>query len=276
MIHSDMTFDDYFAVEAWGASSLRAMRLGPPARVLWERANPKPDTEATILGTAAHCAILTPDLFDGAYALKPEGMTFASKEGKAWRDAALAEGRRILTAEQHGLVASIRAAATAKAALAASIASAAGVEVSVLWADPDCGEPCKARPDWYDSEAVYDLKITRDAGPRLAFAAYRNGWWHQSAHYRAGLRANGVQCRTGRIAAINPAAPHYIWLVEAREGDLDILALENANTLRQMRECREAGVWPDTPDQWDRIELPQYALQEVVATADALEVDGEQ
>ena len=47
------------------------MRVGPPARVLWERDNPHDDTDATIRGTRAPCLILTPRLFNGAYVELP-------------------------------------------------------------------------------------------------------------------------------------------------------------------------------------------------------------
>ena len=46
----DIPFADYFALPRYGSSALKAFRAGPPARVLWERDNPRKDTDATILG----------------------------------------------------------------------------------------------------------------------------------------------------------------------------------------------------------------------------------
>lgn len=269
----DLGFDEYRADPAWGSSDLKAMRLGPPARVLHDREHPHRDTDATILGTAVHCLILTPSLYAERYVAKPAGMEFRSAENKAWRDGHLAAGRVILAADEVERIAAIREAIHAKPSARDALAGAKACEASIFWNDPATGQPCKGRPDFYDDEYVYDLKVTRDAGPRLAFKAYLNGWFHQLAHYRAGLNENGVAVRTGRILAVHPDAPHYVYCVEARVADLDVMALENERTLVAMKECREADDWPDTPNEWTRIEIPQYALQEAVALADAEEVD---
>lgn len=265
-VNSFMSFNEYRAADGWGSSDLRAFRIGPPARVLWERENQRPETDATRRGTAAHAAILTLDLFDATYVRKPDGMTFASKEGKAWRDAQ--GGKVILSADEYDLVLAIRDAVMQKAPASDALFGAVSTEASVFWTDPDSGEACKGRPDFYDEEYVYDLKVTRDAGPGLAFAAYRNGWVHQLAHYRSGLRAAGVDIKTGRIVAVQPVAPHYVWCVEVRAADLDVMGMENAATLAKMRACREAGEWPGTSDEWSRLDIPQYAIESTVGVLD--------
>ena len=271
-IHPGTDFPTYLGWEAWGSSSLKAMRLGPPARVLWEREHPREDTDATRFGTAAHAAILTPDLFAQTYVEKPAGMEYRSAENKKWRDDHLAAGRIILNPDDFARVRAVTEAFHDHPAAGVSI-EAATIEASMLWTCPTTGERCKGRPDWWDDEFVYDLKVSRHAGPGLPYQAYTQGWMHQLAHNRTGLRALGYRIRTGRIVAINPAAPHYVWCVECRESDLDVLALESEGTLRAMRACREADKWPGTPGEWTRIEMPQYAIKETVSMADAKEVD---
>lgn len=287
-IYPGVAFPTYLGWDAWGSSSLKSMRIGPPARVLWERENPREDTDATILGTRAHALILTPTLFNAQYVELPAdapdrptaAMLAAAKPSPAsverqkwWAEfEARAAGRTPIKAAEIEVLRNILFAFDAKAHASMSLASAT-VEASMLWTCATTGERCKGRPDWYDDTYVYDLKITRDAGPRLAFKAYVNGWMHQLAFYRTGLRTLGVPVKTGRIVAVNPAAPHYVWCVECREADLDVLALEAEGTLKAMRDCRLAAEWPGTPDEWTRIEIPQYAISETVSVADALEVD---
>lgn len=271
-IYPNLAFHDYLAWEAWGSSSLKAMRIGPPARVLWEREH-RHDTDATILGTAAHCRILTPDLFDATYAVKPAGMTFASKEGKAWRDDPSRAGKVIIGADDADLIEAIEAAFVDKGPAFDALGAAAGVETSLLWTCPTTGERCKARPDWYDRDYIYDLKVSRDAGRNLAYRAYANGWMHQLAHGRTGLRAIGVPVKAGRLVVVAPKAPHYVYCVEVKESALDVLALESEGTLQRLKDCRASGVFPDTPNEWDRVDVPQYALQEAVALAGVMEVD---
>ncbi len=268
-----LPFADYRALDAWGSSDLKAMREGPPARVLWKRENPSKETDATIRGTAAHSLILTPDLFASTYIEKPEGMEYRSNENKAWRDGHLAAGRKILSRPEWVLVHAVRDSFMRKLAAEWALRGALShVEQSVEWNDPVHGEPCKGRPDFFDAEYVYDLKVTVEAG-RLAQAAFRNGWLHQLAHYRSGLQASGLNVCGGRIVAVHPDAPHYVYCVEAKEADLDLLALENENTVRDLKACREAGHFPGTPDEWTRIAIPQFAIQESVALNDMEEVD---
>lgn len=269
----DLPFHDYLALDRYGSSDLRNMRLGPPALVPWKKANHE-DTEATILGTAAHCAILAPELYEDAYAFKPEGMTFASKEGKAWRDAH--EGSKILTFDQTNAVHAIRLAFYEKIGARESLAAAEAVEASVLW---ECGVSklrCKGRPDWFDSEAVLDLKISRHAmnAVSIPFRAFADGWMHQLAHNRAGLRAAGKNVNRGRLVVISPKAPCAIniHLLEVKEDALDILELENERTRSAIAECDKSGVWPGTPETWRMIEPPASALIETLGILDGVEI----
>ena len=282
----DLTFDAYHALPAWGSSALRAMRMGPPARVLWEREHPRKDSDATIRGTRAHSLILTPHLFESRYVELPAdaperptpAMLAAKNPGASsvarqewWRAfEARAAGREALTAGEMAEVRAIRDAFYMKAAAREAMVGSA-VERSILWTCPTTGARLKGRPDFYDESHVYDLKITRDVGSRLAFAAYRNGWAHQLAHYRTGLKALGVEIETGRIVAVDPEPPHYVWCVEFRASDLDVLAMENERTVARMAECEANGEWPGTPDCFEKIEIPQYAID---AEAHALDLSG--
>lgn len=276
-LHPDMPFADYHALSAWGSSDLKTFRVGPPAMVPWRRENGSPDTDATRLGTACHARILTPDLFDATYAFKPEGMTFSTKEGKAWRDEQA--GKVILTAKEAAVVGGVYAAVSLNARAERSLSGSAYQEASILWTDPDTGEVCKARPDWYDEDWVYDLKVSRHAGPALSYRAYAEGWMHQSAHYRHGLRTLGIGARLGaRLVVVNPKPPHLVYCVTVKDSALDVLTLENVNNLSKMRECRLANDWPGVPGEWTVIAPPDGAILETLGVIDlsgAEEVEGE-
>lgn len=259
-IHPDLSFADYLALDAWGSSSLRAMRRGPPARVLWERENDR-ETDATRLGHAVHCRLLTPSLFESTYAHKPDGMTFASKDGKAWRDdhAHLC----ILTHEEWIAVEAIVDALQAKRTVANSLEHADMVEGSFVWRCPASDELCKGRPDWLEERAhrIVDLKVTRVAGARaVGMRVFFEGWMHQSAHYRTGAIVNGLDIRRGCLVLVEPAPPHFVYTFEVKVDALDLLELENVETLRQLRGCRLADEWPGTAEEWTKIEPPASAI----------------
>jgi hypothetical protein len=255
----DLTFSDYLALEAWGSSSLKAMRKGPPARVEWERTARHEDTDATRLGTAVHCALLTPDLYERQYAIKPEGMNFSTKEGKAWRDDPCRAGRTLLSHDVGAQVEAIVAALRAKPAVDESLVTDMR-EWSLLWDCSETGERCKARPDWMQDEYIYDLKVSRHAsGGYLALRAYSEGWMHQLAHYRRGAAELGLPIQGGRLVVVDPTAPHFVYTLEVKRDALDLLELENIQTLKALRECRVAGVWPGTAPGWTKVEPPAGA-----------------
>lgn len=258
-IHN-LSFADYHAAPGWGSSALKAMRRGPPARVLWERNNGSSDTAATTLGTAVHCAFITPDLYESTYAIKPEGMSFASKEGKAWRDDPVRAGKILLSADVGAQVEAIVAALMAKEPVRKSITNASHREQSLLW---DCSitrERCKARPDWIEGKWIYDLKVSRHAaGSWLSARAFTEGWMHQLSHYRTGACELGLPIRGGRLVVVDPTAPHFVYTLEVKADALDLLEIENIETVKMLRECRKTDSWPGTPDEWIKVEPPPSA-----------------
>lgn len=270
---SELPFKDYLALDRYGSSSLRAMRKGPPAMVKWQKEHPE-ETSATRIGSAAHSLILTPTLFERTYAFKPEGMSFATKEGKAWRDAH--EGREILTFDEAEAVRGIFKAFSAKNAAFSSYVDAEGIEATVLW---DCGVSglrSKGRPDWYTASHVYELKISRFAqnAESIPFRAYMEGWMHQLAHNRAGLNACGVSADGGRIVVISPKQPHgiLVHLLEVKLDALDLLELENIETRKKIMQCDQSGIWPGTPDSWQLVEPPNGAFFDTAKVLDQIEV----
>lgn len=123
---------------------------------------PEEGSRATDLGSCVHAAILEDKDPSPLWAIKPEGMTFATKEGKAWRSERLAEGREIVTQEfvaaYNGTVGALR-----KSYLATILRSLKSREFAMA-ADFD-GVPCKALIDAFDYGYMLDLKTTSDASP---------------------------------------------------------------------------------------------------------------
>jgi hypothetical protein len=254
----------YRAWDGYGSSDLKAFRQGPPALCKWKREHPEPSSDAMRVGTAAHCAILEPSAFEQRYWRKPEGCSFATKDGKALK-ASVPEGAIILTFDECQQVDQIVAAFRGKPQAAESLARAMGIEASLRWNDIDTGLPLKARPDWFEDGWVVDLKISRWASEQsLSFRAFTEGWSHQLALYRAGLVENGVDIKGGRLVVIHPEPPQSfrVFCVELKDNWLDLMHLENERTIRAMAECHESGYWPGAPSEWFKIDMPPLALNE--------------
>lgn len=265
-IERTLPFPDYLNHPAFGSSDLRNFaRL--PALCDWHRRNRTNGTDATALGTAAHCLILTPTLFHQQYIVKPDGMTFASKDGKAWREEQRAAGYsddNMLSQSEMAQINAIACAFEQKRIAAKSLRDAVAAEASVFWTQD--GLKCKARPDWFTRTCSYDLKISvhasKDIGT-LRYRAWAEGWMHQGAHVRAGLRANGFpDVAKHRLVVIAPKGPSSVqtYCLELSEHTLDVIELEMESIRLGMVKCVETGIWPGTPDDWETIEIPESAL----------------
>ncbi len=256
-----MPFAEYSSLEGWGSSALKAMRKGPPARVRYEQQNHH-DSDAMRLGSAVHAWMLSnAGEFEAFYAHKPDGMSFATKEGKAWRDGQA--GRIILTHDEWARIEAIATALVSKELVEQALVNRDGAEVTLHWSDAATGEICKGRPDWMTGRYIYDLKVSRHAqGSIVALKAFVEGWMHQLAHYRAGAVQCGLEIDGGRLVVVSPTAPHFVYTLEVKRDALDLLHMQNEATLAELRQCRESGVWPDTPDEWTPIEPPPTALFE--------------
>jgi hypothetical protein len=282
-VYYDLPFSDYLNHHGYGNSDLREFRHGLPAMMRWKREHrdEQGDTEATRIGKAAHCAILTPDLFDAQIAVKPDGMTFQSKENKALKAQWEAEGRTIISHADHQQIIAIREAFFGKPAAADAFNDAEGKEVTVYWTCPVTGVIRKCRPDWFTAEWTYDLKVSVEATKdlrTLTYMAQKNGWLNQGAGCRAGLNANGYDIHGARLVVVAPKPPQglRVWLLELSAEDCDHLELENQNTCEGIALAESRNFWPSTPEQFVRIELPMSATWEEREYETDDETDGEE
>lgn len=250
----------YLDHPGYGSSDLRAFRFGPPAMVPWRRQH-REDTSATIVGSAAACRLLEPTSFNDRFVIKPEGMEFRSKEAKDQRDAWLAAGLTILSQIENAQVNQIVEAFEMKDAARDSLHDALHVEASIFWTCKHSGLLRKARPDWFDEHAVYDLKISVHAQKDLRslfYAAQAQGWLEQAAGNRAAIRAAGYpDVKVGRLVVIAPKPPQGLrtWLLEVSEQDLDIFELQNEQAAKGVKACEDAKHWPGTPETWVPLEV---------------------
>lgn len=159
-----------------------------------DRYPPKEESDALILGKAAHCLILGDEVFAENFAYVPEGaprrptapQIAAFEKTGVWSEAAKdgaefwakfdaeAAGRSLLTAEQ---VTRIGYMAENLAALPEAREALLGdlTEISMIWQDEITGLWVKSRPDCIPSNGVDfgDLKTFSPKGPDLMLSAQR-------------------------------------------------------------------------------------------------------
>lgn len=261
-IYHNLPFDEYAAIPAISNTALG--KMNPPARYKEWLDNPVEEVSTALrIGRIAHRAILEPDKwradFENFYAVKPDGMRFSTKEGKAWRYDAEEDNREIIThAESDFLTGAVESIASHKTAR--EMLSCGKPEVSLV-SDYN-GIPTKARIDWLtegDGNAIIDLKTAESADPNdfdRAILNYR--YFVQGAFYLDVARSLGLPVEHFCILAVEKKRPYLVSCHRITEEYIDIGRTEYVRRMGVYAECKRSGVWPGfkellysaTPPQW--------------------------
>lgn len=257
--------EDYFAIPAVSNSALNALKRSPAhcwALTLDPQRPPQEPSAAMVAGTLCHTAMLEPDTLIWRYAVKPDGMTFATKEGKAWRDSH--EAFQIVSADDMQTAKAQRAALLAVPELAHALSSG-DAEVSFLWTDARTGLPCKGRADWIHTlpdgrVIVLDIKTTTDADPaEFGRSAWKYGYHRQAAHYTAGLSACGLVVAAFLFAVVTNGRP-FIAVPYMLDDDATRRGAEQVTELLDLyAECQRTNHWPAFGDGVQVLSLPAWA-----------------
>lgn len=260
-----MPFSEYLKVRALSNSGLKLLAKSPRHYAAsWDPERPDAEpSDALRRGSLLHTLVLEPHEFAHRYRVKPEGMNFATKDGKAWRDATPA-GIEIVTEAEH--VAACRQARNLRALPEiAALLGSGEAEVSFFWMDEETGTYCKGRADWvFRSSAgvvLLDLKTTEDATPEaFGRSCARYGYHRQDAWYSDGwTQATGEPVLGFVFGAVESAWPHdavpYMLDEQARAK-----ARAQIGSLLQLHaDCTAAGHWPGIASEITALSLPAWA-----------------
>lgn len=264
-LHMNMPADTYHAIAAMSAGGLKRMRQSPAhfygMQLDPKRPPPGEPTPALVNGTLVHCALFEPDQLDARYVIKPEGMSFATKEGKAWR----AEQSRIIVDASQMAAARVQSERVrAIPEIGALLADGAG-ESSAFWIDEQADELCKCRPDWTspagDGVVLVDGKTCQDASPE----GFSRAIWNYSYHLQAAWYSDGYERATGKkvhgfvFAAVESSWPHQAAAYMLGDDALDAARRENRRLLGLYAECKRTGQWPGYASAITLIQLPRWA-----------------
>ena len=257
----DIPNEEYHKLPAVSSSGLVKLVQGTPAHYQAYLNEPREVTPAMELGTAIHAAVLEPDLFHATYIQKPEDMSFATKEGKAWKEAN--QGKKILTPEQFRAVSRITDSVMAQP-IASRVILDGMKEKSFVWVDKETGIPCKCRPDIFAGNKVFDLKTTEDASARGFQRSIMSFGMHiQSAFYLMGVSELLGEGVTDFIhIAVEKKPPYAVALYVLDDASLERARLDIRKALRTLAECEETGKYPAYSEEIQTMNLPAWAFEE--------------
>lgn len=192
-----LTNEEYhLCSNAVSSTALKELYYGKNPQLCYQKyirkSLPFHQTDAMLLGVAAHKAILEPRSF------KKEFAVFEGKyrRGDKWTEfKAENEGKHVLTIAQWDDIKRMRE-AVMNHKEASSLLSGGNAEESVFWRDDDTGLLCRARADYNKelpsgSKVLIDLKTCKSAEPDKFIKDMINlGYPIQEAMYREGFQAD--------------------------------------------------------------------------------------
>lgn len=259
MIRYDIPIDDYHAAEYISASKLGTFAdLGPAAyhsRYIARTDPPREPTQAMVFGQAFEDLLQDSESWAEKYVVRPAGMKFTSKEGKAWRS----EQKLLVldTNDREAMDSMQRAIAANSTALyminaCDKLQPTGRIDVDVL-------PGIQSRPDWYctNGHAVsgftpfsLDLKTTSDFTGLVSGRSVAKWRYHVQA---ALVKHCFDDCDT-YLLAVESQAPYRCQVVEITDAWTDIGRAWAGRQIDKIAACYESSRWPSVEQ--DSVALP--------------------
>lgn len=203
---------------------------------------PEP-TEAMLLGTAIHAALLEPEWFATNYvaSAKFDRRTNAGKAAAA-EYAEQNAGKIIMDIEAWLTVNAVREAAMANRIVRTILEETPPEmrEHTLAWDCPETGVPCKCRRDINHPNMQADLKSL--AIPMSASAVARRvaefGYQRQGAFYRVGEKMFTGDDKPFVFIFLGTKPPYSVGVFDIDADDLEFAHKQNMETLAEMERCR--------------------------------------
>jgi hypothetical protein len=213
------------------------------------------ETRALVLGTLCHVAVLEPERLATAFAVRPAGLDFRTKDGKAWKEA---QGDKPILDETEAAMLDGMSKSVAAHPAAAALLDGAQREVS-LFKEHRTGLKIKGRLDVLGNGYVADVK-TAEAGDVGGFASavFKYGYHVQAAMY---CQLAGVERFS--FITVEKAPPYAVAVYDLSAKALQV-GLEALNfALEAIADCTEAGEWPAYSCRPEVIDLPGWAYKQL-------------
>lgn len=220
------------------------------------------------LGHAAHALVLGA----GEPIVVIDADDYKTKDARALRDAAYADGRIPLLAADNQIVTEMATAIREHPVAGALFAPGNGMpEQTLIWPDREFGVWRRAMLDWLPNRRegqrliVADYKTTRSAEPRAISKALDSyGYAQQAAWYLEAVKALGLAGRIepAFVFVFQEKTPPY--LVTVAQPDPDALTWGdrlNRKAIHTYRTCTRTGHWPGYADDVISVGLPAWAVR---------------
>lgn len=224
-------------------------------------------------GTAAHIAILQPELFEKQVYRGP-----SDRRGNKWTDAVefcKIEGKTLLVADAYDNVMAMRDTVHADPWINKVITGGKPmIEASGYWIDKETGELCRCRPDLYreDLGLILDLKSAANAHPdAFARSVVNYGYHSQEAFYTEGWQSLGKPVSAFAFLAWEKKKPFAFGVYELPPSIVDEGRAVMRKALNTYQECKKANRWPAYGEGVQELSFKRWSYRLTEAPTDETE-----
>lgn len=220
-------------------SELKHIRRSPAHYWAQKQKPASEPTDAQLFGTLLHALVLEPE--SARYVVRPEGLDYRTKEGKAWR---AQQTEPVLDADRARDLENC-AAAVLGHPLAAAILAEAHKEVAVFKRDEETGLLLKGKLDILSKDSkgrvvIADIKTTDDASPaEFPYSARRWQYIRQPGYY-----SDLVGAERFLFIAIEKTAPYAVAVYEVDEPTITRSRMLYREDLATLAQCLKKDEWP--------------------------------
>jgi hypothetical protein len=252
-----LPFKKYIELPGEHSTGLRRMLISPLEYDHYKRAEHE-DTDALVIGRAAHTATLEPHQFLREFALWEGGV----RRGKDWdRFEADNAAKTILREQEYTTALAIAEAIRAHPVAGPLFAGPGRNELSLQWRH-ESGALCKARIDRLTPTALIDIKTAADITPdAFERQSYKLGYHVQAAFYRDAVKTAFGATLPVLLVVAAKKAPFDVVVREVDLAAIDAGREAYERALAQVAECTKLGKWPGlAPVEALPLRLPTWAM----------------
>ena len=218
-------------------------------------------TPAMRLGSLIHSAILEPDKVE--WVVRPEGLLFTTKEGKAWRDA---QTKQIITADEEATITGMRDAVWSHPAVKRVLANAR--KEASLFAKDEHGTLRKGRIDALpeSGNVIVDIKSCASAAPEAmskSMAAYR--YDVQAAYYLDLAKLLSLDKSEFLLVCVEKTPPYAVAVYAIDHDAVEWGRKQYQSDLALLRHCEAENHWPAFTQEITTLSLPAWAQKQAEA-----------
>ena len=282
---------------AWPYVSRSGLLLMRRSAAHYKAKRDRKPTNAMKLGSAAHMAILEPELFSERYAAKGTCEEFTGKGDDRCKnsaavmlesgqgvcrthlkkDAPVNERVELLDASDFEACTAMRRVVAGKLRANGLISGEGEFELSIVWdeqvevvaagARVTVTVRCKARLDRFSAlggGTLLDIKTTQDASRHSFTKAIFDYDYHvQGGFYMRAARQVGLPAQHYALLPIEKEPPYEACVYRLTEGALDAGEEIAMALLGKLALCQHTGTWPGYEDRVEDIALPDWAWRKM-------------